>query len=43
MISFSLGSLRIDQTDYRHPSISVLALDGGKAITGTKPAKLQNL
>jgi hypothetical protein len=43
MISFSPGSLRIDQTDYRHPNISVLALDGEKAIIGTKPAKPQPL
>jgi hypothetical protein len=42
MISFSPGSLRMDQTDYRHPSISVLARDGGQAIARTKPAKLQN-
>ena len=42
MISFLPRSLRIDQTDYRHPNISVLALDGGQAITGTKPAKPQN-
>jgi hypothetical protein len=43
MIAFSPGSLRIDRTDHRHPSISVLAPDAGQAIAGTKPAKLQTL
>jgi hypothetical protein len=42
MISFSPGSLRMDQTDYRHPNISLLARDGGQALARTKPAKLQN-
>jgi len=42
MISFSPGSLRIDQTDYQHPNISVLA-SGRQAIVETKPAKLQSL
>ena len=35
-IAFSPGSFRIDRTDYRHSSISVLAL-------GAKLTKLQNL
>jgi hypothetical protein len=43
VISFSPGALRIDRTDYRHSSISVLAPSGGRAIGATKPAKLQNL
>jgi hypothetical protein len=43
MISLSPGSLRIDQTNYRHPRISVLAPGLGQAIVVTKPAKLQNL
>jgi|SRR5580704_2330826 hypothetical protein len=43
MISFSPGSLRIAQTDYRHPNISVLASGRGQAIVRIKPAKLQNL
>jgi hypothetical protein len=42
-IALSPGSLRIDRTDYRHTSISVLAPGRGRAIVGTKPAKLQNL
>jgi hypothetical protein len=41
-IALSPGSLRIDRTDYRHPSISVLAPSRGQAIDGTNPAKLQN-
>jgi hypothetical protein len=43
VIAFLPGSFRIDRTDYRHPSISVLAPDVGQAIVETKPAKLQNL
>jgi hypothetical protein len=42
-IAFSAGALRIDQTEYRHPSIFVRALGRGQAITGTKPAKPQKL
>ena len=42
VISFSPGAVRIDRTDYRHPSVSVLA-NAGQAIVATKPAKLQNL
>jgi hypothetical protein len=41
-IALSPGALRIDRTDYRHTSISVLAPGRGQAIVGTKPAKLQN-
>lgn len=42
-IALSPGMLRIDRTDYRHPSNSVLTPRRGRAIVGTKPAKLQNL
>ena len=42
-IVLSPGSLKIDRTEYRHPSISVVALGKGHAIFGQKPAKLQNL
>jgi hypothetical protein len=41
--AFSPGALRIGRTDYRHPSIAVLAPGGGQAIIGTKPAKPQHL
>jgi hypothetical protein len=43
VISFSTGLVRIDRTDYRHPSICVLVPSVGRAIVVTKPAKLQNL
>ena len=43
VISFSPGSVRIDRTNYRHPTISVSAPSGGQVVVVTKPAKLQNL
>ncbi|PYX38655.1 MAG: hypothetical protein DMG81_11240 [Acidobacteria bacterium] len=43
VISLLHGIVRIDQTDYRHPGISVLALGRGRAIGMTEPAKPQNL
>jgi hypothetical protein len=43
VISFSPEAVRIDRTDYRHPTISVLAPSGGQVVVVTKPAKLHNL
>jgi hypothetical protein len=43
MVTFSLGAVRIDRTDHRHPSISVLAFCRARTLSAAKPAKLQNL
>ena len=42
-IAFLAGALRIDRTEYRHSSISVLAPCREHELVGTKPAKAQNL